>query len=72
MPKGKKEQKHGVPALVSVFIPGVGQMMKEEVGKGILILIGFVISLFLIYALIGIVTTPILWIWNIIDAYNHN
>jgi hypothetical protein len=34
----KSSQKHGIPALLSFFIPGLGQMVKGEVGKGIGIL----------------------------------
>ena len=68
----KNPQKHGVPAVISFFIPGVGQMIKGEVGKGIAILIGYVISWLLVFVFVGFITTPILFIWNIYDAYNHN
>jgi len=68
----KEEQKHGMPALLSFFIPGLGQIIKGHVGKGILIMIGMVFSVILIFAMIGFLTTPILWIWNIYDAYNSN
>jgi TM2 domain-containing membrane protein YozV len=63
-------QKHGVPAILSFFIPGLGQMIKGEVGKGILIFIGFWISVGAMFILIGLITTPILYFWQIIDAYN--
>ena len=68
----KAEQKHGMPALLSFFIPGLGQIIKGRILKGILIMIGMAVSAFLIFAVIGIITTPILWIWNIYDAYNSN
>jgi TM2 domain-containing membrane protein YozV len=68
----KAEQKHGMPALLSFFIPGFGQLIKGHVIKGILIFIGMIISIILIFMIIGIITTPILWIWNIYDAYNSN
>ena len=29
----KTSQKHGVPALLSFFIPGLGQIVKGQVGK---------------------------------------
>jgi TM2 domain-containing membrane protein YozV len=64
------KQAHGVPALLSFFIPGLGQMVKGEIGKGILIFFGFWVSLALIAILIGFITTPILYFWQIIDAYN--
>lgn len=65
-----EKQKHGVPALLSFFIPGLGQMVKGQVGKGVLILVGYVVSFLAMFVVIGIITTPILWIWQIIDAYN--
>jgi len=68
----KQETKHGIPALMSFFIAGLGQIVKGEVGKGILIMIGMIFSIILILATIGILTTPLLWIWNVYDAYNHN
>lgn len=64
------KQTYGVPALLSFFMPGLGQIIKGQIGKGILIFIGHIISGLLILVLIGLVTTPILFIWNIYDAYN--
>ena len=63
-------QKYGVPAILSFFLPGLGQMIKGEVGKGILIFIGFWVSVMAFAILIGFITTPILYFWQIIDAYN--
>jgi len=63
-------QKHGVPAILSFFVPGLGQMVKGEVSKGVLILIGFCISVAAFAILIGFITTPILYFWQVIDAYN--
>jgi TM2 domain-containing membrane protein YozV len=70
--KSQKPEKHGIPALVNLILPGVGQMMKGETLKGILILIGFLISAALTLLLIGFITTPIIYIIAIIDAYNNN
>jgi TM2 domain-containing membrane protein YozV len=58
-------QKHGVPALLSFFIPGLGQIIKGQVGKGILIF--FSVSLGMLLVVPGI----IIWIWQIADAYNN-
>jgi hypothetical protein len=44
----KSSQKHEVPALLSFFIPGLGQIVKGQVGKGILIFIGVGLGLLLI------------------------
>jgi TM2 domain-containing membrane protein YozV len=55
--------------LVSFFLPGVGSMINGDVGKGIGILVGYVISFFLIIVLIGIVGVIGFWIWGMVDAY---
>ncbi len=65
------DQKHGVPALLSFFIPGLGQIIKGEIFKAIGIWIGLAISWLLSFVLIGIITGPIIWLWQIYDAYNN-
>lgn len=63
-------KKHGVPALISFFIPGLGQIIKGEILKGILIwIIGGIAAFFLWWTFI----IPFaVWIWNVYDAYNSN
>lgn len=63
-------QKYGVPALLSFFLPGLGQLVKGQIGKGIGIFIGWFFSFILILTIIGAVVPLIIWIWQIIDAYN--
>ena len=59
----RKEKSPGIAALLSLVIPGAGQMYCEKVGRGF----GFLIAVcFTVWILIGI---PI-WIWCIVDAYN--
>lgn len=48
-------QKHGVPLFLSVFIPGLGQIVKGEVKKGVIILLVPAITFMIILA-IGIAT----------------
>lgn len=62
----QNNQKHGVPAVLSFFIPGLGQLVKGQVGKGILIFIGVAIGLVFL-----VVPGVIIWIWQIVDAYNN-
>lgn len=65
-------QKYGLPALLSFFIPGLGQMVKGQVGKGILVFIVWLLSFILIITVIGAIAPLIIYIWQIADAYNDN
>lgn len=58
-------QKHGVPAILSFFVPGLGQLVKGQIGRGVLI---FFLTLFgfALFAIPGL----IIHIWQIVDAYN--
>ncbi len=64
-----QEPRHGIPALLSFFIPGLGQLVKGHVLAGILIFFGSIIAAALVYAVIGIFILPVLWIWQVYDAY---
>lgn len=79
-------QKHGVPLLLSIFIPGLGQFVKGQVKKGLLIFFApsiaftiLLISSFIggdgsnILALLGQfwLAGIILYLWQLIDAYNN-
>ncbi|MFC4766642.1 hypothetical protein [Effusibacillus consociatus] len=59
----------GVAAVLSFFFAGLGQIYNGQIGKGIGFIIAYFISVFLIFVLIGFITTPILWIWGMVDAY---
>ncbi|MBP6412581.1 MAG: hypothetical protein KA450_03975 [Bacteroidia bacterium] len=65
-----ENQKHGMPALLSFFIPGLGQLIKGHVLKGILI---WVLGGILIFLLWWTFIIPfVIWGWNVYDAYNSN
>lgn len=66
----KQTEKYGFPALFSVIVPGLGQIIKGEIGKGIVVFLGMGLSFLLMFVLIGFITTPILYIWQVYDAYN--
>ena len=81
----KDTQKHGVPLLLSVFIPGLGQIIKGQVKKGLLIFIAPSIAfiIFLLFGFLGSNGSNVLalvgyiwfggiafYIWQLIDAYN--
>lgn len=65
-------QKYGVPAILSFFLPGLGQLVKGQVGKGIGIFFGFLLSFILVITIVGAVVPLIIWVWQIVDAYNSN
>ncbi|HBF21697.1 MAG: hypothetical protein CMI36_14905 [Owenweeksia sp.] len=65
-----QKQTHGVPALISFFIPGLGQLIKGHILKGIAIwIIGGVVAFFLWWTIIAPFAV---WAWNVYDAYTSN
>jgi uncharacterized protein YegL/TM2 domain-containing membrane protein YozV len=56
--------------LASCFVPGLGSFMNGDVGKGIVILVGYSISIPLMFVVIGFLTAPVFWIWGLVDAYS--
>ncbi len=54
---------------LSLFVMGLGQIYNGQIGKGIIFIILYAISWLLMFVLIGFITTPILWIWGMLDAY---
>ncbi len=59
----------GLAAVLSFFIPGLGQIYNGEVGKGLITIVVQIINGFLATIFIGFVTGAIVWIWAIYDAY---
>jgi TM2 domain-containing membrane protein YozV len=59
-----------ISLLVSFFVPGVGSMINGDVGKGVVILVGYIVSVFLVIVLIGLLGMLGFWIWGMVDAYN--
>jgi TM2 domain-containing membrane protein YozV len=57
-----KRKEPAVALLLSFFLPGLGQIYNGDVGKGIGMMFGFWI---LIWIGVGIV----FWIWSMVDAY---
>ena len=60
----------GVAAVLSALWVGLGQIYNGEIGKGLVLIVVYIISWVLIFVFIGLVTTPIIWIYGIYDAYN--
>jgi TM2 domain-containing membrane protein YozV len=59
----------GVAAVLSFFYCGLGQIYNGQILKGVLMFAAYSVSIILMYVLVGFITTPILWIWGIYDAY---
>lgn len=59
----------GLALLVSFFFPGVGSMMNGDAGKGIGILIGYLVSWFLVIVFVGLLGVLGFWVWGMVDAY---
>lgn len=59
----------GLVAILSFFYMGLGQIYNGQIGKGIFFIIVYSISWLLMFILIGLITTPILFIYGMYDAY---
>lgn len=64
------KQTYALPAILSFFIPGLGQLIKGQVLKAFLIwIVGGLISFFLFWT---VIVPIIIWLWAVYDAYNSN
>jgi hypothetical protein len=62
-------RKHPVPALLSFFIPGMGQLIKGQKSKAVGIWAGLLFCVFMSIIGIGILMAIVLWGAQIYDAY---
>jgi TM2 domain-containing membrane protein YozV len=65
----RPQKNAGLAAVLSFFIPGLGQIYNGEIVKGIIIIIVQIINGFLAAIIVGFITGAIVWIWAIYDAY---
>src|SRR5438067_1948489 len=63
------QQRHGLPALLSFFLPGLGQIVKGQFFHGLFIAGIALLFGALCVVYVGFVLLPIFWIWNIYDSY---
>lgn len=71
---------HGIPALISFFCPGLGQIIKGHIGRGMLMIVGVLtgiiisINYFVLmqFSPVGPLIVICVWIWAVFDAYNSN
>ena len=59
----------GIAAVLSFFWMGLGQIYNGQIAKGIAFIVAYAISWILTMVLIGLITTPILFVYGIYDAY---
>ena len=55
--------------IVSFFLPGVGTMINGEVGKGVGILVGYLVGVLFSFFLIGVPFAIGFWVWGMVDGY---
>jgi len=60
----------GLAAVLSFLIVGLGQIYNGQIAKGLLLLLGAIISGVLMLILIGFIFWIIIWLYAIYDAYN--
>jgi len=68
-PLAVKQKDPGLAVVFSFFVTGLGQLYNGEVGKAVAFFSAQVVSFFLMFILIGFLTSPALWIWSMVDAY---
>ena len=65
-----EKHRHLVPAVASAVVPGLGQILKGQVVKGLLIIIlGVTVSFLLFWT---IIFPMLFWAWNVYDAYTSD
>ncbi|MDP8206734.1 MAG: hypothetical protein P9L92_08745 [Candidatus Electryonea clarkiae] len=57
-----------IATILSFFYAGLGQLYNGQIVKGIVFIVAYAISVLLMWVVVGFVTTPIIWIWGMIDA----
>jgi TM2 domain-containing membrane protein YozV len=60
----------GLAAVLSFFFSGLGQIYNGQILKGLIFLVAYSFSWLMMWIVIGFITTPILWIWGMVDAYH--
>ena len=64
-------QSQALPALASFCLAGLGQLIQGRVLAGMAWFVANLVSVALIFAGVGLITTPILWLLCIMDAAKY-
>ncbi len=59
----------GLAAVLSFFYMGLGQIYNGQLSKGIFFIIAYTVSWILMIIVIGFITTPVMWVYGMYDAY---
>lgn len=59
----------GLSLLASFFVPGLGSIINGDVARGIIILVGYVVSWLLVILIVGLFGVLGFWVWGLVDAY---
>jgi TM2 domain-containing membrane protein YozV len=69
-PSQREIKSSGIAAVLSLILPGLGQIYNGQIGKGLIFMIIITPILALtVLVIIGFVLLPLFWILNIYDAY---
>ena len=68
----KTDKSPAMAAILSCIFLGLGQAYNKETTKAVFFVILYAVSIFLTFFIIGFLTTPILWIWSVVDAYRSS
>ena len=68
----KTDKNPATAAILSFLFMGLGQAYNREIAKAIFFLILYAVSIFLTVFLVGFITTPMIWLWSIVDAYRSS
>lgn len=68
-PPTMQEKNPGLAALASVIWTGAGQIYNGELGKGIALMALMFVSVIFMFFIIGFLTTPLIWLYSVYDAY---
>ena len=64
-----REKSPGLAALASAVWVGAGQIYNGEIGRGIALMALMFVSSLSVFIGIGLVTTPLIWVYAVYDAY---
>ena len=59
----------GLSLLASFFVPGLGSIINGDVARGIVIMVGYLVSWLLVILVVGLFGVFGFWVWGLVDAY---